>query len=127
MLCADLVEGGEDLLFYREVLENSLGHQIGLGIDVSRSHNAGDAPLDRLDVGRPEYPALHRLVEEVHDDLVPAVDPLLLAVDHLDIEALLSALLGDAGAHIACADDCDGLDGSHEPSRGKPTIYPTGC
>ena len=125
MLRTDFVEGGEDLLLNPEVLEHCLDHEVGIWLYALGSHSAGDSPLDLLDVGGAEDPALHGLVEEASDDLVPAVDPLLLAIDHLDIEALLSALLGDAGAHIACADDCDGLDGSHEPSREKPTIYPT--
>ena len=85
----DVVERGEDRGLDVKILEHRFDDQVGGWRRVFRSNDALDAALDGVHFGFGENPSLHRFFEESGDDPLATIDPRLLAVHHLDVEAFL--------------------------------------
>ena len=85
----DVVEGGEDRGLDVKILEHRFDDQVGGRRCVFRADDALDTALDGGHFGFREDPSLHRFFEEAGDDPLATIDPRLLAVYHLDVEAFL--------------------------------------
>ena len=113
------VQGPEDVLLERQVLERGLDHDVGLG-------GERDEGLGLPEAGEPAVdPVIDRVGVEVQlggpageslaNAETAALDRLLVDVVEHDLVAVLQADLGDPGAHRPGPDDPDDLQALRRP------------
>ena len=95
VLAASLIQRIEHVGFDLKVLKHSLDDKVRVLRCVLNADHARNSRLYGFNLARGKNTALDRFVEELPDDGLSALNPLLLTVDHLDIKLFLSAFLGD--------------------------------
>jgi hypothetical protein len=102
-----LIEGGEDLVFKWQALEDSLDHHHGIGDTVGNIGAGVDATQDLISSLSSELLPGYASVQEGADRVDASVDQFLGGVDQGHSMSGFGRHLGDSSAHRAGTDNCN--------------------